>query len=237
MPIRASCEGSFKEIDGAASNETDVLSIYNGQLDCKSARFRVSRLSWPESQVSIAVQNGKLSATLLAANGSVDIEKLKNTVANISVLAGRENPAAEWPNVMQYQSLLVNASLQDEQVIAEANLDNLHVAMRGTLAKAGGALNLDGALTVKRANADQLVQLDPLFTDLHLPFYCQGTMAEPDCGPDTSAAASIVSRLAKRAGRRVVREKFEESLLDDIEEKIPEELRDGAKQLLNLLRR
>jgi hypothetical protein len=237
VPIHASCEGSFEEIDGAASNETDALSIYNGQLNCKSARFRVSRLSWPESQVSIAVQNGKLSATLLAANGSVDIQKLKNTVANISVLAGKENRAAEWPNVMQYQSLLVNASLQDEQVIAEANLDNLHVAMRGTLAQVDGALNLEGALTVERGNADQLVKLDPLFTDLPLPFYCQGTVAEPDCGLDTSAAVFIVGELAKRAGRRVAREKVQESLLDGIEEKIPKELRDGAKQLLNLFRR
>ena len=237
VPIHASCEGSLEEIDGAASNETDALSIYNGQLNCKSAQFRVSRLSWPESQVSIAVQNGKLSATLLAANGSVDIQKLKNTVANISVLAGKENRAAEWPNVMQYQSLLVNASLQDEQVIAEANLDNLHVAMRGTLSQVDGALNLEGALTVEQANADQLVKLDPLFTDLPLPFYCQGTVAKPECGLDTSAAVSIVGELAKRAGRRVAREKVQESLLDGIEEKIPKELRDGAKQLLNLFRR
>ena len=237
VTIHATCEGSFKEIDGAASNETDALSIYNGQLDCTSAQFRISSLSWPESQVSMAVQNGKLSATLLAANGSVDIQKLKNTVANISVLAGKENPAADWPNAMQYQSLLVNASLQDEQVIADANLDNLHVAMRGTLAQADGALNLQGALTVEQATAEQLVQLDPLFTDLPLPFYCQGTAAEPDCGPDTSAAMSVVGELAKRAGRRVVLEKAQDSLLDGIEEKIPEELRDGAKQLLNLFRR
>ncbi|MAI10260.1 MAG: hypothetical protein CMM66_01575, partial [Rhodospirillaceae bacterium] len=81
------------------------------------------------------------------------------------------------------------------------------------------------------------VQLDPLFTDLPLPFYCQGTAAEPDCGPDTGAAMSIVGELAKRTGRRVVLEKAQKSLLEGIEEKIPEELRDGAKQLLNLFRR
>ena len=237
VPIHATCEGSFKEIDEAASNETNALNIFNGQLDCTSAQFRVGSLSWPESQVSMAIQNGKLSATLLAANGSVDIQKLKNTVANVSVLAGKENPAANWPNVMQYQSLLVNASLQDERVIADANLDNLHVAMRGTLAQADGALDLQGALIVEQATAEQLIKLDPLFTDLPLPFYCEGTAAEPDCGPDTSAAVSIVGELAKRAGRRVVLEKARDSLLEDIEEKIPKELRDGAKQLLNFFRR
>jgi hypothetical protein len=48
---------------------------------------------------------------------------------------------------------------------------------------------------------------------------------------------SIVGELAKREGRRVVQEKVQESLLDGIEEKIPEELREGAKQLLNLFKR
>jgi hypothetical protein len=161
---------------------------------------------------------------------------LKETVTSISALAGKENPAANWPNVMQYQRLLVNASLQDEQVVADANLDNLDVAMRGTLAQADSVLNLKGTLTVQRANVDQLIRLDPLFTDLPLPFYCRGTAAEPDCGPDTSAAMSIVGELAKREGKRVIQEKVQESLLDGIEEKLPEELREKAEQLLNLFK-
>ena len=236
VPINATCAGSLKEIDGVASSETDTLNIYNGQMDCTSAQFSVNSLSWPESEVSLTVKEGKLSTTLQAANGSVDIQKLKETVTSISALAGKENPAANWPNVMQYQRLLVNASLQDEQVVADASLDNLDVAMRGTLAQADSALNLKGTLTVKQATAAQLIRLDPLFTDLPLPFGCQGTAAEPDCGPDTSAAMSIVSELAKREGKRMLQEKVQESLLDGIEEKIPEKLKEGAQQLLNLFK-
>ena len=236
IPVAADCTGWLKEIDGAAVSQTDTLNIYNGQMDCTSAQFSVSSLSWPESEVSLAVKDGRLSTTLQAANGSVNIQKLKETVTSISALAGKENPAANWPNVMQYQRLLVNASLQDEQVVADANLDNLDVAMRGTLAQADSVLNLKGTLTVQRATADQLIRLDPLFTDLPLPFYCRGTAAEPDCGPDTSAAMSIVGELAKREGKRVIQEKVQESLLDGIEEKLPEALREKAEQLLNLFK-
>ena len=236
IPVAADCAGWLQEIDGAAVSQTDTLNIYNGQMDCTSAQFSVSSLSWPESEVSLAVKDGTLSTTLQAANGSVNIQKLKETVTSISALAGKENPAANWPNVMQYQRLLVNASLQDEQVVADANLDNLDVAMRGTLAQADSVLNLKGTLTVQRANADQLIRLDPLFTDLPLPFYCRGTAAEPDCGPDTSAAMSIVGELAKREGKRVIQEKVQESLLDGIEEKLPEALREKAEQLLNLFK-
>ena len=236
IPVAADCTGWLKEIDGAAVSQTDTLNIYNGQMDCTLAQFSVSSLSWPESEVSLAIKDGTLSTTLQAANGSVNIQKLKETVTSISALAGKENPAANWPNVMQYQRLLVNASLQDEQVVADANLDNLDVAMRGTLAQADSTLNLKGTLTVQRATADQLIRLNPLFTDLPLPFYCRGTAAEPDCGPDTSAAMSIVGELAKREGKRVIQEKVQESLLDGIEEKLPEELREKAEQLLNLFK-
>ena len=236
IPVAADCTGWLKEIDGAAVSQTDTLNIYNGQMDCTSAQFSVSSLSWPESEVSLAIKDGTLSTTLQAANGSVNIQKLKETVTSISALAGKENPAANWPNVMQYQRLLVNASLQDEQMVADANLDNLDVAMRGTLAQADSVLNLKGTLTVQRATADQLIRLDPLFTDLPLPFYCRGTAAEPDCGPDTSAAMSIVGELAKREGKRVIQEKVQESLLDGIEEKLPEELKEKAEQLLNLFK-
>ena len=236
VPVAADCTGWLKEIDGAAVSQTDTLKIYNGQMDCKSAQFSVSSLSWPESEVSLAVKDGTLSTTLQAANGSVNIQKLKETVTSISALAGKENPAANWPNVMQYQRLLVNASLQDEQVVADASLDNLDVAMRGTLAHADSVLNLKGTLTVQKATADQLIRLDPLFTDLPLPFYCRGTAAEPDCGPDTSAAMSIVGELAKREGKRVILEKVQESLLDGIEKKLPQELREKAEQFLNLFK-
>ena len=234
VPVAADCTGWLKEIDGAAVSQTDALKIYNGQMDCKSAQFSVSSLSWPESEVSLTVKDGTLSTTLQAANGSINIQKFKETVTSISALAGKENPAANWPNVMQYQRLLITASLQDERVVADANLDNLDVAMRGTLAQADSVLNLKGTLTVQRATADQLIRLDPLFTDLPLPFYCRGTAAEPDCGPDTSAAMSIVGELAKREGKRVIQEKVQESLLDVIEEKLPEEFREKVEQLLNL---
>ena len=236
VPVAADCTGWLKEIDGAAVSQTDTLKIYNGQMDCKSAQFSVSSLSWPESEVSLAVKDGRLSTTLQAANGSVNIQKLKETVTSISALAGKENPAANWPNVMQYQRLFVNASLQDEQVVAHASLDNLDVAMRGTLAHADSVLNIKGTLTVQKATADQLIRLDPLFTDLPLPFYCRGTAAEPDCGPDTSAAMSIVGELAKREGKRVILEKVQESLLDGIEKKLPQELREKAEQFLNLFK-
>ncbi len=236
VPVAADCTGWLKEIDGAAVSQTDTLKIYNGQMDCKSAQFSVSSLSWPESEVSLAVKDGRLSTTLQAANGSVNIQKLKETVTSISALAGKENPAANWPNVMQYQRLLVNASLQDEQVVAHASLDNLDVAMRGTLAHADSVLNIKGTLTVQKATADQLIRLDPLFTDLPLPFYCRGTAAEPDCGPDTSAAMSMVGELAKREGKRVILEKVQESLLDGIEKKLPQELREKAEQFLNLFK-
>ena len=47
---------------------------------------------------------------------------------------------------------------------------------------------------------------------------------------------SIVGELAKREGKRVILEKVQESLLDGIEKKLPQELREKAEQFLNLFK-
>ncbi|MEC8143615.1 MAG: hypothetical protein VX065_01030, partial [Pseudomonadota bacterium] len=61
VPVAADCTGWLKEIDGAAVSQTDTLKIYNGQMDCTLAQFSVRSVSWPESEVSLAVEDGKLS--------------------------------------------------------------------------------------------------------------------------------------------------------------------------------
>jgi hypothetical protein len=59
-------------------------------------------------------------------------------------------------------------------------------------------------------------------------------MQEPDCGPDTKTAMSIVGDLMKREGKRLLRDEAEKKLLEVLEDKIPDNLRESAKQLLNL---
>ena len=221
VPIEAKCSGSLKELDGAVAKKTDTLDVFSSQMDCTSSEFTISSLFWPKSHVSMAVKDGKLTASLQAANGKVDIKKLKETLTRISSLARKDNPASHWPDTLHYQNLHVEASLHDEQVTAKANMDNLDVTLQGTLAQADGALDLKGVLVVYKATADQLLQLDPLFIDLPLPFYCEATAAKPKCGPNKEAVMPIVIEL----GKRVVHEKFEEPIIE------------GAKKLLNFFKR
>ena len=54
---------------------------------------------------------------------------------------------------MEYQSLEVDAWLQDEQANVDANIDNLKVAMKGTLTQRTNEMDLAGTLTIARASA------------------------------------------------------------------------------------
>ena len=232
-PLSGKCTGRLQEVDGA-DNQADALSAYTSQLDCTSSEFNLNSLTWPESKVTATLANGRLDATLDAANGSIDIRKLKETLAAMSMLIGKKNYAESLPDMMRYQNLAVTGSLQNEQTTLDANIDNLRVTMAGIMKQSSGELDLKGNLTIREAKESDAISVGPALTDLPLPFYCKGTAEEPDCGPDTKQAISIFGDLMKREGKRLLRDEGEKKCREALEDKIPDNLKENAKQLLNL---
>ena len=228
-PLSGKCTGRLQEVD--------ALSAYTSQLDCTSSEFNLNSLTWPESKVTATLANGRLDATLDAANGSIDIRKLKETLAAMSMLIGKKNYAESLPNMMRYQNLAVTGSLQNEQTTLDANIDNLRVTMAGIMKQSSGELDLKGNLTIREAKENDAISVGPALTDLPLPFYCEGAAGSPDCGPDKDAALSVAKDLIKKETKRFVEEKIQGPLLEELEDKLPEEFREGAKQLLNLFGR
>lgn len=234
-PLSAVCSGELQELDGvSAKGSENLLNAYTGNMDCASSEFTINHLSWPESQVMIELKNRRLTAAMLAKNGTVNVSKLKKTISTISAMGGKEDPTREWPDAMGYQALSVDASLLDEQVDLQARLDNMVFALQGTLEQDTTQIDLNGTVTITEATGDQLIRVDPLLVDLPLPFYCKGTAGEPDCGPDTEKAISIAGDLMKREGKRRLRDEAERKLLESLEDKLPDNLKESAKQLLNL---
>lgn len=92
--INAQCTGALKEIDGAAATETDSLNLYNGVMDCVSSALNLGTLTWPKSKAALSLKNG-MSAKMSAAKGSLNISKLRTTLATISALTGEDDPAAD----------------------------------------------------------------------------------------------------------------------------------------------
>ncbi len=228
-PLSGTCQGTLTEVDGNQPS-TDTLNAYSSKLDCTSSAFTLNSLTWPESKSTIRLAKGRLDAELLAEKGSVDIQKLKETVTVISALINQENYAAGWPDVMQYQQLAVNGSLQNGRVNLYGTLDNLAVAMAGTLEQSTGELDLSGDLTIAEAAPEHLISVGNAIVDLPLPFNCRGKASSPDCGPDLDAATFLAKELVKRR----VQDEVESTIIDEIQDKLPEEFRDAAKQLLQL---
>ncbi|MDB2416949.1 AsmA family protein [Pseudomonadales bacterium] len=235
-PLSGKCTGRLQEVDGA-DNQADALSAYTSQLDCTSSEFNLNSLTWPESKVTATLANGRLDATLDAANGSIDIRKLKETLAAMSMLIGKKNYAESLPDMMRYQNLAVTGSLQNEQTTLDASIDNLRVTMAGIMKQSSGELDLKGNLTIREAKENDAISVGPALTDLPLPFYCKGAAGAPDCGPDKDAALSVAKDLIKKETKLFVEEKIQGPLLEELEDKLPEEFREGAKQLLNLFGR
>lgn len=63
-----------------------------------------------------------------------------------------------------------------------------------------------------------------------IPFDCEGQLAEPSCKPNTKAIGKMLVQILKNSQQDKVKKKIS----DAIEEKVPDQLKDAAKQLLNL---
>ena len=135
---------------------------------------------------------------------------------------------------MGYQTLKVDASMLNEQVDMQGQLDNMIFALKGTLEQDTNQIDISGTVTIAKATQNQLIRVDPMLVDLPLPFYCKGTAEAPNCRPDTKQAISIVGELMKRKSKRLLLDEAEKKLLEALEDKIPDSLRENAKQLLNL---
>ena len=234
-PLSAVCSGELQELDGVSAKDSEnLLNTYSGKIDCTSAEFTINSLSWSESKVSIELRNRKLTAAMLAEDGKVNISKLNETISTISVMGGKKDPTSEWPDAMGYQTLKVDASMLNEQVDMQGQLDNMIFALKGTLEQDTTQIALNGTVTIAKTAGNQLIRVDPLLVDLPLPFYCKGTAEEPDCGPDTKQAISIFGDLMKREGKRLLRDEAEKKLLEALEDKIPDSLKENTKQLLDL---
>ena len=77
----------------------------------------------------------------------------------------------------------------------------------------------------------QMFDVNPLLMDLPIPIRCVGAANEPSCGLVADAAQRIVAKVLTSDENSALRAKLDEK----IEEEVPEQYRDAARGLLDLL--
>ena len=170
-------------------------------------------------------------------DNAIDIGIVKQLFSSISVLspAGTGDLAQSWPDVVRFSSFAGNLTLTDgvdENQQFNVTMDNFEIAATGGLDLAQESFNYNATLTVFGPPATQTIPVAPLYQGVGWPVVCNArfdaTFSEY-CGPDFGRVRELFVDISRNEVQRRVQ--------DAVTERVPNELQDAARGLLDRLRR
>lgn len=226
-PIRWQAVAEFTQLDTQALQRLTNRDVtWNSQLNgTLEATFQGNdRTSFSQTLAS--------DLTFETGPGSVDVRRLKAQLAKEKValqLAG----TAQWPDDLAYQAM--RGTLKSRGIVQtlDVRADNLHLTADGTTDYLSEQMDLRADVTVASTEAPAPISVNDMLLDTPIPLRCRGTFSEPSCKLDSDGVQQLLARALRSGDDSGLRRTLEEK----IEEKVPEEYRDAARGLLDLLGR
>lgn len=163
--------------------------------------------------------------------GTIDITAVKAEVRKLAESFNEGERIARWPDVWAYQRLVGDWTVDGKQHVLDAALDNLTVAAKGDYDPVGDAMDMAVTLTFGNDPSLPVFELNPLLYDLPIPLRCRGTLAEPACRLDSDGARQLLAGAMAGGEGNELRATLDRK----IDEQVPEQYRDAARALLEML--
>jgi AsmA protein len=178
--------------------------------------------------------NGTTSFSL--SDNTIDIGIVKQLFSSISVLspAGTGDLAQQWPDTVQFSNFaghltLVQGLAQNQEL--KVTMDNFEIAATGGIDLPAESFNYNATLTVFGEPAPQTIPVGELYQGVGWPVICDARFdAEVSeyCGPDFGRVRELFVDISRNAVQRRAQ--------DAITDRVPEELQDAARSLLDRFR-
>lgn len=179
------------------------------------------------------IESVRAQAEFDGGQGLIDLSKIKQQLSRLALLTQRSDQVANWPDVLNYESMTGRLNIEGDQHRLSFDVDNLSVTANGPIDYLADSVDLLAYVTVSEPIADSPITINEWFIDTPIPMRCRGTSSDPECRLDNDAAKSIVASALRRGNESGLRRKLE----DKIEEDVPDEYKETARSLLDLLGR
>ncbi len=169
-------------------------------------------------------------ASFDGGKGVLNIAEIKRQALAVAALAGGTELINAWPERLNYQRFIGTWATQGTQQKLDAALDNLALTANGTVDAL--ANNMDVAVTITVQDLPQFnsFKVSPILTGLPLPVRCRGSLDAPTCAADQEGMRKLLAQ-AITGGDPQMKAKLNQA----IDERVPEEYRDAARSLLEML--
>ncbi len=168
------------------------------------------------------------TAKVDATQGTIDISAIKSSVLALAELAGKAEEIRTWPDRLEYQKFVGDWVVEGKNHVLDFTLENVKLAATGTLDPLAETLDMRGSITVEEHAALETFKINPALYGVPIPVRCQGTFGDPTCSLDRQAAQKTLTTIASRQ----VRERVDEKVGEALEDKVPEEYRETAREAL-----
>jgi hypothetical protein len=168
--------------------------------------------------------------TFDGGQGVINVTEIKNAALGIAKVAGGTDKISAWPDRLKYQRFTGTWDAKGTDQVLDVALDNLTLKAKGKFDTLADDMDLRATVTVNDDPKYNSFKVSSSLTGLALPIRCRGSLAAPKCGADDEGTRQLIANAL--SGKDP---KAKEKLDKAIDEKVPEQYRDAARSLLEML--
>ena len=165
--------------------------------------------------------------------GQINIAKIKRQLMQIAMISGQASEVSQWPDLWDYENFTGLWRIDGPTHFLKFALDNMSVNAEGKVDYATDTIDMLAQVTVYEAPAGSPFSINPLLQGTPIPVRCTGPAADPKCRIEQGAAQNLIAKALQRGDESGLRQKLDKK----IEEEVPEEYRETARSILDLLGR
>ena len=165
--------------------------------------------------------------------GEINVSRLKKQLEQLATFTGRRDELADQSDVWPYDTFRGDVRIDGRDVALRFALDHVSGEANGVYDYLADTADVRATVTIGEAAPDSPVRVSDMLQDTPLPARCRGVVDDLRCRFDNDAARNLLAGALQKDSDTGLRRTLEEK----IDEEVPEEFRDAARELLDLFGR
>ncbi|HEY5645546.1 MAG TPA: AsmA family protein [Pseudomonadales bacterium] len=217
--------------DLSRADSTEVMAWLDQRLKWVAPLAYSGEITMTGNTTEELVRSVKGKTTFDGGQGRIDITQIKQPLLALATLFQEPQRIAAWPDLWDYQRLGGDWVINGTRHQMDFALDNLTAKANGDYDPLTDALDMNVQFLFESNPEVPGFDVNPALLDLPIPLTCTGTLADPKCGVTREATTRLVaSVLRSQEGQKLI-----DKLDRKIDEEVPEQYRDTARGLLDML--
>ncbi len=217
--------------DLSRADSTEVMAWLDQRLKWVAPLAYSGEITMTGNTKEELARSIKGKTTFDGGQGSIDIAQIKKPLLSLATLFQEPERIAAWPDLWNYQRLIGEWDINGTQHQMDFALDNLTAKAEGDYDPLADALDMNVEFLFKDEPDIPGFDVNPVLLGLPIPLTCTGSLEAPKCGVTRDGATKLVAAVMQTQQGQELRDKLDKK----IDEEVPEQYRDAARGLLDML--